>query len=128
MSWYHTKLDPADKALSTYVRTLAGWTCRRCGRHATGQGLHLAHFHSRRKESVRFDLENVDSICASCHRHFTANYNDHKEWKLAQLGQKKYDLLELRANQTQKKQRDLEKVYWRQKLKELEKDLHKDLN
>lgn len=122
MSWYKTNLDPADQAFSKYVRTKNSWHCARCGRYATGQGLHLAHFHSRRKESVRFDLENADALCANCHRHFTTHYNQHKEFKLHQLGQKKYDLLELRANQTVKKDRESEKLYWRQKLKELDEE------
>jgi recombinational DNA repair protein (RecF pathway) len=115
--WNKVRLDAADTAFSKYVRTAAGWKCARCGRHATGQGLHAAHFHARRKESVRFDLENVDALCANCHRHFTQNYNEHKQWKLAQLGQDKYDLLTLRANSKGEKNREAEKIFWRQALR-----------
>src|SRR5687767_5516328 len=104
MSWYKTKRDPADDAFSKYVRTKAGWQCVRCGRKPESkQGLHLAHFHSRRKESVRFNELNADSLCALCHKFFTEHYTEHKAWKLKQLGQRKYDLLELEANQTVKK-------------------------
>lgn len=113
------KLDGADIAFSKYVRTKAGWRCVRCGRHATGQGLHAAHFHARRKESVRFDEENVDALCAGCHKYFTNHYTEHKEWKLQQLGQDKYDLLTLRANTKGDKNRAAEKIYWTNKLKEL---------
>lgn len=118
MSWNNIRLDPADIAFSLYVRTKAGWQCVRCGRHATGQGFHAAHFHARRKESVRFDEENVDALCAGCHRYFTSHYTEHKEWKLQQLGQKKYDLLTLRANTKGDKDREAEKIYWKNKLKE----------
>lgn len=118
MGWNNVKRDPADAAFSNYVRTSAGWKCARCGRMATGQGLHAAHFHARRKESVRFDLENVDALCANCHRHFTNHYNEHKEWKLEQLGQDKYDMLMLRANARGDKNREAEKIYWRKRLKE----------
>lgn len=118
MGWYKVRLDPADIAFSKYVRTKANWKCVRCGHPATGQGLHCAHFQARRKESVRFDEENVDALCAGCHWHFTHNYNEHKEWKLEQLGQKKYDLLILRANARGEKNRQAEKIYWRQKLKD----------
>lgn len=118
MSWNKVKLDTADIAFSKYVRTAARWQCARCSRLATGQGLHAAHFHARRKESVRFDLKNVDALCASCHRHFTNHYDQHKEWKLTQLGEKEYDLLMLRANTRGDKQRKAEAIYWRQKLKE----------
>jgi hypothetical protein len=119
MSWNKVKLDQSDVAFSKYVRTVAGWKCARCGRPATGQGLHASHFHARRKESVRFDLENVDALCANCHRYFTNNYNEHKVWKLAQLGQDRYDLLALRANNRGEKNREAEKIYWRQALKML---------
>lgn len=124
MSWNKVKLDPADTAFSKYLRAQAKWTCARCGRHAEGQGLHAAHFHARRKESVRFDEENVDALCANCHRHFTHHYEEHKAWKLAQLGQDRYDLLALRANQRGEKNREAEKIYWRTKLKELDGQNH----
>lgn len=117
--WYKIKIDPADQAFSKYVRTKAGWQCARCGRYATGQSLHAAHFHARRKESVRFDLENVDALCAGCHRYFTNHYTEHKEWKLQQLGQDQYDLLMLRANTRGEKNRKLEAQYWRNELKKL---------
>lgn len=120
MSWNTTRLDKADVAFSKYIRTKANWRCTRCGRHATGQGMHAAHFHGRRKESVRFSELNVDALCAGCHRHFTHNYSEHKSWKLNQLGQKQYDQLAIAANTPGKKQRDLEYRYWKEKLKELE--------
>lgn len=119
MSWNTVKIDKADTAFSKYVRTKANWQCVRCGRMATGRGLHCAHFYGRRKESVRFDLENVDALCALCHKHFTENYSEHKVWKLAQLGQKKYDLLMLRANTAGEKQRDFQFIYWKQELEKL---------
>lgn len=119
MSWNKVKLDAADIAFSKYVRTKAGWQCARCGRYAEGQGLHCAHFHARRKESVRFDLENVDALCANCHRHFTNHYEEHKEWKLQKLGEDKYDLLMLRANTRGDKNRKAEAVYWRAELRKL---------
>ena len=119
MGWNTTKIDAADKWFSLYVRNKAAWKCEYCGKPAEGQGLHAAHFHGRRKESVRYDLENVNALCALCHKHFTNHYNEHKEWKLKQLGQKKYDLLNLRANTPQKKDRKLQAMYWKAKVKEL---------
>ena len=119
MSWYKTKLDPADVAWSKYIRTKAGWRCARCGREASGRGLHCAHFHSRRKESVRYDEQNTDALCANCHKEFTGNYSEHKKWKLSQLGQSQYDLLELRANTIVKKDRKMEVIRINEMLKEL---------
>jgi len=121
MSWNTVKLDPADVAYSKYRRTKANWTCAACGHQASGQGLHLAHFHARRKESVRFDDENTDVLCAGCHRYFTNHYTEHKDWKLDQLGQKKFDLLNLRANQKgDKSLRPILAKHFREELKKLE--------
>ena len=116
--WNTVKIDKADQLFSKYVRTKADWKCTKCGRHAEGRGLHAAHFYGRRKESTRFDEMNVDALCAGCHRHFTNHYTEHKAWKLKQLGQKQYDLLMLRANTPEKKDRKLQAMLWKQKLKE----------
>lgn len=117
--WNTIKIDKADQAFSKYVRTKANWKCARCDRAATGRGLHAAHFYGRRKETTRFDLENVDALCAKCHKHFTEHYTEHKAWKLKQLGQAKYDLLMLRANTSGKKERELQYILWTQELKKL---------
>jgi len=120
MGWNSITISPADKAFSLYIRTKAGWKCVRCGRYAEGQGIHAAHFHARRKESVRFDEENVDVLCANCHRYFTNHYTEHKEWKIEQLGQDKYDLLALRANtKGDKSLRPFLAKYYRQQLKKI---------
>ena len=119
MSWNTVKIDKADTVFSKYVRTKAGWQCARCGRYATGRGLHAAHFYGRRKETTRFDLENVDALCALCHKYFTEHYTEHKAWKLEQLGQKKYDALMLRANTSGEKQREFQHLYWKAELEEL---------
>jgi hypothetical protein len=120
MSWNTVKRDPADAAFSEYVRRKDG-QCKRCGRRGTGlkgiTGLDASHFHSRRKESVRFDLENVDAMCRSCHKWLGEHMTEYKQWKLAQLGQDKYDLLMLRANARGDKNREAEKIFWRQALR-----------
>lgn len=123
MSWGTIKRDEADVIFSRYVR-LKAKKCENCGRLGTGKegitGLQASHFHGRRKESVRFDLENVDCFCIGCHRMLgTNNRQAYEAYKLKQLGQKRYDLLLLRANTTGKKDRVLQKIIWTKALKEL---------
>lgn len=123
MSWNTIKIDPADRYFSKYIR-LKAKKCMNCGRRGEGKegvtGLQASHFHSRRKESVRFDTENVDVLCIGCHRRMgTYEREEYKAFKLKQLGQKAYDLLELRANTYAKKDRLLQKLVWNQALKEL---------
>lgn len=123
MGWNNIRLDQADVLFSKYIRFKAK-KCAYCGRAGTGAlgifGLQASHFHSRRKESVRFDEENVDPLCVSCHRKLgTDNKPEYEAWKIKQLGQKKFDLLMLRANTPQKKDRKLVAIVYRKLLKEM---------
>jgi hypothetical protein len=121
LSWNDVKLDKADIAFSKYVR-LRDKRCVRCRRRGEGDfgitGLQASHFHGRRKESVRFDLENVDALCAGCHRYWgTEHRNEYEEFKINQLGQKAYDLLTLRANTPGKRDRKMQRIIWEALLK-----------
>ena len=70
MNWTTIKIDKADRVFSTYIR-LRDKECVRCHRRGSGDlgitGLQASHFYSRRNESVRFDEDNVDALCAGCH-------------------------------------------------------------
>lgn len=121
MSWNNIKLDLADTYFSKYLR-LKYKQCEKCGRKGEGDlgifGLQASHFHSRRKQSVRFDLENVDCLCISCHRYFTEEREHYREWKRVKLGIKGYEALEIRANTTGKKDYKLQRMIWKRLLKE----------
>lgn len=121
MGWQTIKRDKADSLFSKYVR-LSQKECVHCHRRGTGdlsiEGLQASHFHGRRKESTRYDLENVDCLCISCHRYFTEHKTEYEQWKLEQLGQKEYDLLLLRANNYMRKDRKMEAIKWKLALKE----------
>src|SRR5579859_7612637 len=124
MNWGNIKRDKADVVFSRYIRLKAG-KCENCGRLGTGKegitGLQASHFHGRRKESVRFDPENVDCFCISCHRELgTNNRPAYEAYKIKQLGQKGYDLLMLRANTPSHKDRKLQLMVWTEALKDLE--------
>lgn len=94
-----------DILFSKYIRTRNKWTCQYCLRRFQegDKNLHCSHFYGRRRESVRFDEENCDVLCISCHRKMEENPALYTEWKLKILGQTRYDLLRLKANQYQKK-------------------------
>lgn len=123
MGFGQTKIDPADKVFSQWIRLRDG-ECRRCHSKVlvNDKGLpvshHASHFQSRRKESTRFDPENVDTLCGGCHQYFTANPGEHYEWQVKTKGQHKVDSLVLRSNFTQKKDRKLALIYWKQRLKD----------
>ena len=92
------KLRPTDTLYSKYIRKKNNFICERCFRFfLEGKGLEVSHFHGRRKESVRFDDENVDCLCKGCHRIFHESPSAYVAWKIKKLGQKKFDLLNVRA-------------------------------
>jgi hypothetical protein len=102
MSWGKTKRRTADTYWSRYIRQDHGWKCEKCGKFCGENGefgqLDCCHYHGRRKESVRFDYMNTRAICAVCHRKFHEDKSLHTEFMIETLGQKNFDLLEIRAN------------------------------
>ena len=118
---YKVKIDKADSVFSTYIRTRDGWTCRRCGKkyEPPTSALHCSHFQGRGKEATRYDEENCDAICFGCHRYFTAYPAEHYMWQVKTKGQKTVDMIVLRSNQYMKKDRLMAKIYWTERLKEL---------
>lgn len=103
------RIDLADRYFSLFVRYRANWRCERCfTQYEVGsQGLHCSHFWGRARESTRFDPINCSAHCHGCHSFLTANPEEHRAWKLKQIGQREYDLLMVRANTSQKKDRKL---------------------
>lgn len=101
----HTKYDPED-----------------C------QGLHVSHFWGRAVWTTRLDEENVDFHCHGCHAYFEGRPHEHREWKIKQLGQERYDLLTLRARATFHDLYGMKQKFWledwyneaKTRLKELE--------
>lgn len=122
MGWYTIKRDQADIAFSEWIRR-RDRKCLRCGKPGTGEkgitGLDCSHWQSRGKEGTRFEQLNCDSLCRTCHRWFGEHKTEHDAWQVERKGKKTTDLLILQANTYHRKNREAEKLYWRQKLKEL---------
>lgn len=118
-------IDAADQAFSQWIR-IRDQECKKChslvrfndkGFPITHQA---SHFMGRGKEATRFDPLNVDTLCFGCHQYFTAHPAEHYQWQVLNKGQAVVDALILHANTYKKKDRKLELIYWRGKLKELE--------
>lgn len=131
MSFFKVRRDLADKLWSEYVRKYHG-KCQLCG--TTSRPLTCSHYHGRRKESVRFDIENSDCFCIACHNQMehekgftTGEIRGMKvqlpklytKWKMQQLGEQKYNALVLRANKTVKKDRPLQILRIKEMFKQL---------
>ena len=84
------KIDKADKVFSQYIR-LRDKQCVRCGRRGEDtveglpiKGLQASHYFGRGNECTRFDVENVDCLCAGCHQYWDSNKEDYRDFKIKQ--------------------------------------------
>lgn len=117
------RIDPADTAFSQWIR-LRDRECLRCHSPVAfnDKGLPVSHqashFQGRRKESTRFDPENVVTLCGGCHSYFTANPAEHYQWQVETFSQDLVDRVVLRSNIPQKKDRKMALLYWRERLKQ----------
>lgn len=123
MSWYTIKRDKADEVISEYIRLRDG-RCRRCEKPGYGPkgiyGLQASHYYSRRHENTRFDPDNLDALCAGCHSYWEKEgKEEYKAFKIAQLGQQEFDLLNVKRHTYKKKDRKMELLIAKQLLKSL---------
>ena len=113
------KITKLDALFSKYVRLLSGGYCKRCKKYVGYQKLHNAHFHSRRKHSVRWDTENTAPLCYGCHSYVDGNPLKKIEFFLEVLGQDRFNKLNERAENLTKVDKDELKEYYQEKLNEL---------
>jgi hypothetical protein len=92
---------------SRYIKKRDKFTCQCCGKQPHPQGLHCSHYWRRGHENTRFDPENCVALCFWCHQVW--GHGEGREQYTAfmrkRLGDKAFDLLELRAH-TYKKRDD----------------------
>lgn len=115
------KIDVADQLFSKWVRNRDNWTCNRCKKvkEKGNASLHNSHYWGRGKESTRFEPDNCDALCYGCHHIWEKDEREeYREFKINQLGQKRFDSLRLQAHQYHKKDRAMERIRWRLALKD----------
>lgn len=93
----------ADRYFSTWIRA-RDKKCVFCG--AT-DGLTCSHYFGRLISATRYDPDNCDALCFSCHRkHEPKKQSYYKRFKKKQLGPRKYKALEDRANKEETTRRE----------------------
>lgn len=120
------KIDPADRLFSQYIRLRDG-KCRRCGSvvELNAKGLPVSHqashYWSRGKESTRFSVENVDTLCWGCHNLWGHGdqRDGYKAFKIKQLGEEGFKQLDVRAHTSGKKDRKMAYLVAKELLKSL---------
>ena len=106
-----------DKQFSEIMRKVRPY-CEKCHRTT---GLCVAHYHGRRKESVRFDPENILILCFACHQYFHENPLEHSLFVVKKIGRKAFDRLTIRANTPQKRDDVMQNLVNAQLIKSLDK-------
>src|SRR3990167_8799398 len=120
----YIKIDKADKLFSQYIRQKAAWKCEYCGKDYSDnkQGLACSHYWGRRRENTRFDPDNCMALCY--YHHMQLGHGDgrdeYREIMIKRLGQKGFDLLQMRANTMKNKDRRMALIVIKELLKTLE--------
>ncbi len=119
------KLDKADKVFSQYIR-LRDKKCMRCksvvqlNENDLPISHQASHYFGRGAENTRYDPENVDCLCASCHKIWgSTNREAYRDFKIKQLGQASFDLLIIRSNTHKKRDREASYLNSKELLKNL---------
>jgi len=110
------KICPADKIFSQYIRLRDGKCCR-CGSmvELNDEGLPVSHQNShyfgRSKEGTRFDPLNCDTLCWGCHKIWGSDDKEgYRSFKINQIGEQEFKLLQFRAFSYHKKDRKMSKI------------------
>jgi hypothetical protein len=97
-------LKKADTEYSKFLREKRGYRCEKCGYYEAPptQRIQCSHYLGRSYKAIRFDDDNCDVLCATCHHVLEdAKQYEYREWKIAKLGQEKHDELWRKANNSQ---------------------------
>lgn len=89
-------LKLADKKFSDWLRERNNYTCEKCGYYEEPptKRIQNSHYIGRAHKATRYDPENCDVFCASCHHLWEdAKQYDYRDWKIKKLGKKKHDEL-----------------------------------
>ena len=83
------KRTKLDDVFSRLVRERAEWSCEVCDKYfpeGHRQGLHCAHFYSRRHQGLRFFPDNACAMCYACHQRLGGNPVEFAKFIEAYLG------------------------------------------
>ena len=84
--WTTTKCDAVLRDMVRRRDKICQW-CRPC----RGGQLQISHFWSRRYYAVRWDVDNVDLVCARAHWEIEhQKQGSYRDWKVKQLGEERY--------------------------------------
>lgn len=112
------KIDPNDKLFSIMIRE-RDKKCVFCGKTAEQASLQNSHFWGRSDKTNRFNPDNCDTLCFYDHmQNEGIKQGKYRDFKIKQLGKKKYQEMERNHYQSSKKYGEYEKKQLNRILKE----------
>lgn len=93
------KITKLDSLYSRYMRLKAHHLCERCGR----AGTQTHHHYTRGIKRTRYYDDNTIWCDFGCHQHFHKYPAEHVEFWIKRIGQKRFDVLRLKAHNTAEK-------------------------
>jgi hypothetical protein len=94
-------LKVADTYFSRWIREQKNYTCEMCGiRHEPPTKLiQCSHYIGRTNKATRFDPNNCDVLCATCHSIMEdLKQYDYRDWKIKQMGAEAHAALRLKGD------------------------------
>ena len=113
------RLDPVDKLFSVFVRKRSKGYCERCLQYKGWERLQCCHFHSRRMRSTRYDPDNACALDFGCHQYLDSHPLEKIEFFKARLGEEAFEMLQHRARQIGKPDKEAIKLYLQEQIKEI---------
>jgi hypothetical protein len=122
-------INKLDTVFSLYIRLKYAMPngmckCISCGTYKPWKEIQNGHYMSRRYMSTRFDEDNCRPQCVSCNIFNQGNIQMYRRGLIAEIGEKRVDLVEYRAKNTVQKYSDFELEtlikYYKSKIKEFE--------
>lgn len=98
-------VDKLDKVFSKFIRlrdTMPNgyFRCISCGEIKPFAKADCGHFFSRSHMSTRYDEDNCHAECSYCNRMRSDHLIGYRENLIRKIGQKRYDILEWKHNET----------------------------
>ena len=106
---------PSDTQFSLFIRARDAMPngyakCISCGKIHFWRELQCGHYMSRRYMSTRFDEDNCHAQCVACNMFNQGNIQGYRRGLLEKIGEKRINLVELKAMNSIRKYSDLEYI------------------
>lgn len=118
--WHQTiKISKGDYYFSLFIRN-RDKMCVRCHNPLPIKRLQNSHYFGRTMHGTRFDEDNCDALCAGCHGYWEKEDREaYRVFKIKQLGEARYNRLQLHALKGKLPDEFMIQVYYYNKLKQM---------